>query len=123
MKKHFDEKYVNRNNIRPRLDKKLNPIPTIQSAKVYNELPSLQPSRSQSRKPPKSRTFSIDEIDKFKTDDIINDLDDVNESLLKCLDGYTFQKYEDHVIFFKSVVDDLSVPEIKKCICVNKELC
>ena len=79
----------------------------MQAAKSYENLPFLQPSVSKPRKPPNSkpRSITVDKIDKLTKNDEIKDFNDVDESLLKYLYGYTRQKYEDHVVYFKLEVD------------------
>ena len=60
--KHFEEKYVNRNEKRPRLINDANPVPTIHPEGVYENVPSCQPTPSRARKPPKERIYRPDEI-------------------------------------------------------------
>ena len=42
--KHFEEKFIKRNAARPRLIKKLHPVPSIYPAEVYKDKPSCIPS-------------------------------------------------------------------------------
>ena len=46
--KHFEEKFMKRNDKQPRLINKLNPVPTIHPAGIYEDKPScLPPTTSQ----------------------------------------------------------------------------
>ena len=52
--------------------------------------------------------------------DLINNFDDITESLAP--DGFSFLKYDDHVIFYKLSHSTLSIPEVTECIRVNNEM-
>ena len=99
---HFDKIFIKPGAKCPKLIKKLNPVPTIQTSKEYEHLPSLNLYISQPRKPPVPLSTSVDETEEFKKADEIKDFSVVDESLLKYLHGYACQRYDDHiVVYFK----------------------
>ena len=53
-------------------------------------------------------------------DDSIKKLSDINENLVP--PGYSFQQRDDHVKFLKLVDNEMLVPEVTKCIRIDKEL-
>ena len=116
--KHFEEKYVNKNEKRPRLINDANPVPTIHPEGVYENVPSCQPTPSRARKPPKERIYRPDEILSKEFQMLqVNNFESVDESLLKYLHtDYQCKRYEDHVIYFKTEANELSVPEVTECI-------
>ena len=93
--KHFEEKYLNKqNNQRVRLCNAKNPVPTIHSPSIVNTTPSVLPTLSTPRKPPKARVYREDEINSvaFKSMAIAT-FSEVNESLLKSLgNGFLLPK-------------------------------
>ena len=122
--KYFEKKYYKRGNTnqRFRLIKKLKPIPTIfDCTNLSEEGPSqlIKPSNSL-RKSPIKRIFQPDQYRQFLLSDLINNFDDITESLAP--DGFSFLKYDDHVIFYKLSHSGLSIPEVTECICVNNEM-
>ena len=121
--KHFDDKYIKRNLERLRLINELDPIPTI-SPDIYVEMPSCAPSTShQTRKLPKERIFQQDEYERYKADFTIESFDEINESLLEFLGpDYECTRYDDHVIFYKFIKNELSVPEVTDCIRIDSEM-
>ena len=70
--KHFKEKFIKRNDTRPRLIKHLIPVPTIHPKGVYDDKPSCLPSTSQSRKLPKQRFIQQDQTLQCQNDFKIN---------------------------------------------------
>ena len=122
--KHFEEKFLKRNTKQPRLLKKLFPIPTINPVGVYDDKPSCAPPvLPQKRKTPTQRFFGKNEMDKFKDVYTISSFTDVDESLLDFLDpDFECREHGNHVVFYKTVTDHLSVPQITECIRVDSDL-
>ena len=121
--KHFEEKFIKRNDMRPRLIKHLIPVPTIHPKGVYDDKPSCLPSTSQSRKLPKQRFIQQDQTLQYQNDFKINHFHEVDESLLAFLDGdYRIERYDDHVVFYKIIKDNLSIPSITECIRIDYDL-
>ena len=122
--KHFEEKYIKQNKARPRLIMELNPIPTILQEEIYSKKPSCLPTVPvECRKPPKERVYQEDQLEKFKSKFCIQSFSDVNSSLLDVLgDTYQCQEHFDHVVYFKTVLSELSLPEVTECIRVDSNL-
>ena len=121
--KHFEEKFMRRNDKQPRLNKNLNPVPTIQPPGVYEDKPSCLPSIPKARKPPKQRVFQPDQQPQYESTFVIESFEDINESLLELLDSaFQCSTYEDHVVYYKTVMDDLSIPQITQCIRIDSKL-
>ena len=121
--KHFEEKFMRRNDKQPRLNKNLNPVPTIQPLGVYEDKPSCLPSIPKARKPPKQRVFQPDQQPQYESTFVVESFEDINESLLELLDSaFKCSTYEDHVVYYKTVMDDLSIPQITQCIRIDSEL-
>ena len=51
-------------------------------------------------------------------DGSIKKLSDINENLSPT--GYSFQQRDDHVKFLKVVDNEILLPEVTKCICIDK---
>ena len=120
---HFEEKYLQRNENRVRLIKKLLPVPTIQPQKLYERIPSMLPTVVPPRKEPLLRIFQPDEINSKKYDSLrIKTFSDVNTNMLKHLKGYQCTQYTDHVIYYKLEMDATSIPTISECIRVDDQM-
>ena len=95
---HFESKYLLYGKQRIRLNFELDPVPTIYPA---NHIPqsSILPSVSCNipRKAPRDRSIP-DEYVHFVQKEKINDFASLDQNC--CPDGFTFQKFEDHVIYF-----------------------
>ena len=122
--KHFEERFMRRNEKQPRLIKELLPVPTIHPAGVYDEKPSCIPTTpTASRKPPTQRVYQQDEMAAYKATFNVRNFDDVNESLLEFLPpGYIYEKFEDHVVFSKIERDEFSVPTFTETIRIDNQL-
>ena len=79
--KHFEEKYLKRNQTRTRLDMSMLPVPTLQSRDDGCGSVST-PLNFKLRKPPTERAFQQDELDQFKNQDSITVFAETNKSLL-----------------------------------------
>jgi len=121
--KHFEGRFLVRNDCRTRLKTSMNPVPTLFS-KDQNILPeSMKPIISKERKPPAQRVFQPDELERFKKNDAIESFSDINESLLKHIGyDYTFVKKDDYAEFYKIQENHLSSSEITESIIINSNL-
>ena len=63
--------------------------------------------------------FQEDQYQNFIADDVIKNFSDINESF--CPSGYSFQHYDDQVVFFKLTNSYMSIPEATGCIQVDSE--
>ena len=79
--------------------------------------PSLQSPVSLPRKPPTLRPLFLDQTKSFKKYDI-NDFNDIKN----LEDGYICTQHEHHVVFFKLLKNELSIPEVSECIRIDKDL-
>ena len=122
--KHFEEKFLKRNENRVRLIITINPVPTILSESQKSNIPlSLQRTIIKPRKRPTTRVLQEDQFDQFKLTDTITNFSDVNESLLKNLpSNFSFSKYEDYAVFYKMEKSHQSVPNVTECIRINSDL-
>lgn len=119
--KHFEEKYLNRNKSRTRLNMSMLPVPTL--------LPKNDNSGSVSictnlklRKPPTVRVFQQDQLNLFKNQDSITDFAEINDSLLKLLpESFYILKKGDHIAFYSMEDNAFSLPEVTYCIKIDKE--
>jgi hypothetical protein len=121
--KHFEEKFIKRNSKQPRLIKKLSPIPTIHPVGVYDEMPSCLPTVKKTRKPPRERIYQPDEMPQFQSAFQVSSFGDVDESLLDFLEtDFQCSKNPDNVVYYKTVIDELSIPHIAECIRIDSDL-
>ena len=116
---------------RYRLNKKLKPIPTIYPPSAppqttaalsgsVNTLgnfmpPPVIPTVSMPRKSPTKRIFRADKLPKFIENDVISHV------LIHHYDHLVIQ-YDDHVVYYKLVVDINSIPVVTECIRVDDQL-
>ena len=96
---------------RYRLIKSLKPVPTI-----FNPESEDGPATSQlkapvsiPRKSPKKRIFQEEQLDEFLDHDIIKSFTDFDTLTPS---GYTFTKYDDHIVYYQMEINELSVPEV-----------
>jgi hypothetical protein len=68
---------------------------------------------------PKKRPFQEKQYDKFLADDTIKNFSDVDQTLTPL--RYTFNRYDDHVVYFRLETNELSVPEVAGCIRVDRD--
>ena len=106
---------------RYRLIKSLKPLPTI-----FNPESEDGPTTSQlkapvsiPRKSSKKRIFQEEQLDEFLDYDIIKSFTDFDTLTPS---GYTFTKYDDHIVYYQMEINELSVPEVKGCIRVDRDL-
>ena len=72
------------------------------------------------RKSPRKLVYQEDQYQSFLADDVIKNFNDINENI--CPSGYSFQQYDDRVVFFKLTNSHMLVPEVTGCIQVDSEL-
>ena len=117
---HFEDNYVKEGKVRAHLRWELNPIPTRHSSKVL-ERPSLIPTTSAPRKPPKVRVYQEDQMAEFVQNDIIHSLDNLTEQ--HCPPGYQYRRNKDCVIYYELKFDVVtSFPKVFGCIRIDKDL-
>ena len=102
-KLHFDSIYIVHGEERTLLNRRLNPVPTIYSDKLKQDLlkkPSLLPTATTSRKPPTQRNTSLpDEMHSFNESDNIDNYEMLNESCAPI--GFLFQRCPDLVLYYR----------------------
>ena len=98
--KHFEDKYCQKGKRNKwfRLIKTLKPVPkyliqVIQTSRIFSLSGNLVLFQE--------RVYQEDQYQRFIADNVIKNFTDVNESL--CLSGYSFQQYDDRVVFFKLI--------------------
>ena len=85
------------------------------------EKPSILPTPSTSRKPPKVRVYQKDQKKSFVSKDTISCFDQLNMS--HCPPGYQYHSTTHHVIFYCVVFDEeTSFPTIEEAITIDKKL-
>ena len=123
--KHFEPHYykTGAQGKRYRLVKKLNPVPTIfdpEESHLSAESKYLKSPISVPRKSPTKRVYQQDQFKLFEEQDKIKSFDDIDSTLTP--PGYTFQKYDDHVVFYHLETNMLNVPEVTDCVRVDRDL-
>ena len=71
------------------------------------------------RKFQKKHIFQEEQLDKFLDYDIIKSFTDFDTLTPS---GYTFTKYDDHIVYYQMEIHELSVPEVTGCIRVDRDL-
>ena len=66
------------------------------------------------------RAYQQDQFKLFEEQDKIKSFDDIDSTLTP--PGYTFQKYDDHVVFYEIETNVLNVPEVIDCVRVDRDL-
>ena len=122
--KHYQKKCLKmgEGKKRCRLDMSMKPVPTIfdPSTHASSSTSALKAPVRIPRKSPKKRNVFADEYVEFVNDDKIMKFESVDETLAP--PGYTFAKYEDHVIFYKIEHNELSIPQVTECIIIDDKL-
>ena len=117
---HFEEKYIVRGG-KSNLKWSMNPIPTKHSKELLKMPSSLLPASKTTRKPPRERLISNDQMDSFRERDTITSLADLNETTAP--DGFQFKKSNDHALFYNLVFDkETKFPKILESIKVDSDL-
>ena len=123
--KHFEPHYYKAGTKGKgyRLIKKLKPVPTIfdpEDSHLSAESKYLKFFVSVPRKSPTKRVYQQDQFKLFEEQDKIKSFDDIDSTLTP--PGYTFQKYDDHVVFYHLETNVLNVPEVTDCVRVDRDL-
>ena len=124
-RKHFEPHYykTGAQGKRYRLVKKLNPVPTIfdpEESHLSAESKYLKSRVYVPRTSPTKRVYQQDQFKLFEEQDKIKSFDDIDSTLTPL--GYTFQKYDDHVVFYHLETNVLNVPEVTDCVRVDRDL-
>ena len=124
--KQFEDKYYQKGegNKWYRSIKALKPAPTIFDPSNPNFRNSsdcrVTSPVSIPRKSPRKPVYQEDQYQSFIADDVIKNFSDINKSL--CPTGYSFQQYDDGVVFFKLTNSHMLIPEVTGCIQVDSKL-
>ena len=117
---HFEPKYLIRCKQKVRLNLELDPVPTIYPAGHIPQASSLPTAASNiPRKAPRNRCIP-DEYADFVQKDKIKDFKSLDHNC--CPNGFTFQKFDDHVVYFRLDFSKTFVPEVVETIVVDKDL-
>ena len=98
-------------------------MPTIfdpEESHLSAESKYLKSPISVPRKSPTKRVYQQDQFKLFEEQDKIKSFDDIDSTLTP--PGYTFQKYDDHVVFYHLETNVLNVPEVTDCVRVDRDL-
>ena len=99
----------------------MNPISTKHSNVLLKILSSLLPTGKTTRKPPRERLISNDQMDTFHERDAITILADLNKTTAS--DGFQFKKSNDHALFYNLVfAKETKSPKILEWIKVDSDL-
>ena len=117
--KHFQEKYLKHGEQekRFRLIKKLKPVPTIHPSVISK---SSIPTINLERKSPTKRIYQNDQRSEFLKNDLIKNLNCITD--IPCPSGYQMLKHNDHIVFYKMLFNEFSIPEVIECIRVDESL-
>ena len=66
------------------------------------------------RKSPTKRVYQQDQFKLFEEQDKVKSSNDIEFTLTP--PGYTFQKYDDHAVFYHHETNVLNVPEVTDCV-------
>ena len=118
---HFEEIFLIKGKQRMRLDYSLDPVPTIYP-EGYVPQSTLLPSSSskEQRKPPKDRTIP-DEYDAFLQKDKILSFEQLDKDCAPF--RFEFNRFDDHIVYFRLEFNTNFVPVVKESIVVDKDLC
>ena len=72
------------------------------------------------RKSPRKRLFQEDQYQKFLENDVISSYADIDEKLTPT--GYTLTRFDQHLVFYKLELNELSAPEVNECIRIDDEI-
>ena len=108
--------------MRHRLDKTMKPVPTIRDPDTEEspEVLHMKAPMSIPRKSPRKRPFQDDQYPTFLEADVIKSFDHIDEKMAP--NGFTFAKYDDHLVFYELKTDGLFIPEVTICIRIDDDL-
>lgn len=98
----------------------MKPVPIIYPIQNNTLATSSYPTVALPRKSPTKRVFMKDEYNEFPSKDQIEDFSVLNEKLSP--PGYTYNRYENYVIYYKLELNDLSIPEVTEVIRIDVEM-
>ena len=102
----------------PRLINKLNYVPTIHPACIYDDKPSCLPLSSQPREPLNQLAFQQDERMLYKASFTAKSFENIGELLVEFLDSdCKCSIFYKHIVYYR-----LSIPQITECIRINSDL-
>ena len=115
---HFEEKKYIVGGGKSNLKWSMNPIPRKHSKELLKMPSSLLPTSNTTRKTPRERLISNDQMDTFrKRDTNITGLADLNETTAP--DGFQFKNSNDHALFYNLVFDEeTKFTKILESICI-----
>ena len=121
-RKHFEPHYckIGAQGKRYRLVKKLKPVPTIfdpEGSHLSAESKHLKSPVSVPRKSSIKRVHQQDQGSYLKNRKKSKRFEDIDSTLTPS--GYTFHKYDNHVVFYRLETSVLSVPEVTDCVPVD----
>ena len=93
---HFEQKYIVRGG-KSNLKWSMNPIPRKHSKELLKMSLLLLPTSKTTRKPPRERLISNDQMDTFRERGNISSLADLNETTAP--DSFQFKKSNEHALF------------------------
>jgi len=83
--------------------------------------PSVFPTETSTREPPRKRIFQDDQLDSFKRKDIVKSIDDLDHC--SSPPGFEFRRFENSVLYYRIHFDETSdFPTILESIRVNEQL-
>ena len=94
------------------------------SFKIVNTTPSVLPTLSTPRKPPKAIVYREDKINSEAFESMaISTFSELNESILKSLgNGFFFSKNEDCSIFYRFYTNSIPAPKVCEMIKIDSNL-
>ena len=102
----------------------LNPIPTMYTESLVEDMPSVLPNLIPLRKAPTKRIFSPDEINSLSYKNLeMKDYSQLNENTLHYLhEGYLCSTCEDHIVFYKMEKTTALIPVVTESIRIDAKL-
>ena len=93
----------------------------IQRSHLFSESKHLK--QPVPRKLPTKRVYRqvYHQFKLFEEQDKVKSFNDIDSTLTP--PGYTFQKYDDHAVFYHLETNVLNVPEVTDCVRVSRDLC
>ena len=83
--------------------------------------PSILPTQTDFRKPPKQRRIEKDELQGFLSTDTITNFTQLTAK--PCPSGFEFKKHEDYILIYRIGFDiETHFPSIKECIRIDQNL-
>ena len=120
--KHFRPNFLKHCKIRTKLHWKLDPVPDIPSKEVQENYPStiFRSDPIRPRKAPQIRPFQPCELSKFKDEDKIECIDDLEQK--HCHENWTFEKHDGYCVYYNLKMVNNCFPQVFECIKIDKDL-